>query len=589
MEPERWRRIEELYHSAIGRAVDQRSAFLEEACEDDDALRRQVQLLLSHSDSTDLELGFPVWEIVARRAESAVGLPAGTRLGPYKILGSLGEGAMGTVYQALDTRLDRAVAIKVSAAQFSERFEREARAISALNHPNICALYDVGADFLVMELVDGETLAQRLVRVGSLPVSEGLSICLQIAEALEEAHRKRIIHRDLKPANVKITPTGRVKVLDFSLAKRVREDRADVVVSALTAATGIETGAGQLLGTPAYMSPEQASGLEVDTRTDVWAFGCLLFELLTGKRAFQGNTAADTVAAILESEPDWQALPVSTPVKIRHLLRQSLEKAAVRRLPDIEAARAVLENVMKPRSRALSLRQLTAISTLLVAALLAAWLRSGRDERTGGMGHAVPLTTYPGSQDWPSFSPDGNEVAFSWDGDGQDNFDIYVKPIGSGHLRRLTHDPAADTAPAWAPDGRSIAFLRASQPGKSEVMFISPEGGPERALAEISRFEPMNEGLAWWPDNKWLVVSDRPPNEASGLWLVSTETAERRRLTRAPDEGASSGDFVPAPAADGRLLAFRRLVARNSSDLFILPMGDNVRPAGELRRLTRDT
>jgi serine/threonine protein kinase len=385
---------------------------------------------------------------------------------------------MGTVYRALDTRLGRAVAIKVSAQQFSARFEREARAISALNHPNICTLYDVGPNSLIMELVEGETLAQRLVRAGPLTLQEMLGISLQIAEALEAAHRKGIVHRDLKPANVKITPEGRVKVLDFGLAKTICDERVEENGAKSTAAPAFASVTGQVLGTPAYMSPEQARSKDVDTRTDIWAFGCLLYELLAGKRAFRGETSADTIAAILEREPDWQALPPAIPPKIRDLLRQCLDKNAARRLQDIYCARTIIENAAKPRTRAPTWWQGAAITALVVAAILAARFPRGRGPQPEQMIHAVPFTTYPGTQDWPSFSPDGSQVAFAWDGEKQDNFDIYVKRIGPGPPLRLTHDPAAETAPAWSPDGTSIAFLRASRPGKSAVVLLPPQGAP---------------------------------------------------------------------------------------------------------------
>jgi eukaryotic-like serine/threonine-protein kinase len=429
-------------------------------------------------------------------------------------------------------------------------------------------------------LVEGETLAQRIERMGPLPFEDVLEIGLQIVQALEAAHSKGIIHRDLKPANVKITPEGRVKVLDFGLAKSIRNEPVLDNGARPSKARSDASIAGQVLGTPAYMSPEQARGEDVDKRTDVWAFGRLVYELLTGKRAFRGGTGEETFTASLEREPDWLILPPATPKQIRDLLQRCLGKNSVHRLQEIHTARAAIEDAVKPRTRVLTWGRAVAIGAVVVAAVLAVWFLRGRDVQPEQMIHAVPLTTYPGSQDWPSFSPDGNEVAFSWDGENQDNFDIYVKPIGSGPPRRLTRDPAADTAAAWSPDGNSIAFLRAWRPGKSAVALVPPQGGAERVVGEVSRFEPMNEGLGWFPDSKWLVVFDRPSNEAPGLWLISPETGERRRLTTAPDEGAASGDFVPRVAPDGRMLAFRRLMSRNSSDLFLLPISENMGPSG---------
>jgi Tol biopolymer transport system component/DNA-binding winged helix-turn-helix (wHTH) protein len=229
----------------------------------------------------------------------------------------------------------------------------------------------------------------------------------------------------------------------------------------------------------------------------------------------------------------------------------------------------------------------SAIVVALAGAVgLIAWALHGRNSPPDQTLRASPLTTYLGTQDWPSFSPDGSQVAFAWDGEKQDNFDIYVKRIGPGPPLRLTRDPAADTAPAWSPDGGLIAFLRASRPGKADVVVVPPLGGPERVMGEVIRFEPMNQALSWTPDSKWIVVFDRPPGQPAGLWLLSVVGGERRRLTSTPDEWV--GDFTPAFAPDGRFLAFRRLVARNSFDLFVLPVGAAMRPDGEPHQLTRN-
>src|SRR5258706_3642730 len=257
-------------------------------------------------------------------------LTSGTRLGPYEILALLGAGGMGEVYEARDTNLERTVAIKVLPEAFAHdgerlsRFQREARMLAALTHPNIATIFGLeqsdGMHFLIMELVPGQTLAERLT-IGPIGIEEALKIGGQIAEALEAAHEKRVIHRDLKPANVKVTPEGRVKVLDFGLAKAFADDgRLDI--SNAPTLTGLVSEEGRILGTPAYMSPEQARGKPVDKRTDIWSFGCVLYELLTGKEAFRGETVSDTIAAVLEREPDLQVLPPATPARIQNLLRR---------------------------------------------------------------------------------------------------------------------------------------------------------------------------------------------------------------------------------------------------------------------------
>ena len=265
-------------------------------------------------------------------------LTPGTRLGSYEIAALIGSGGMGEVYRATDTKLGRDVAIKVLPREFARdperlaRFEREARVLASLNHPNIAAIYGFeqhdGVPYLVLEFVPGETLR------GPLALDEALPVARQIAEALEEAHEKGILHRDLKPANIKVTPEGRVKVLDFGLAKLLgATELAD------GAATVSETKAGTVMGTAAYMSPEQARGRPVDKRTDIWAYGCVLYEMLAGRQAFPAETISDAIAGILAREPDWQALPVSTPEKIRDLVRRCLQKDARLRQQHIDDAR----------------------------------------------------------------------------------------------------------------------------------------------------------------------------------------------------------------------------------------------------------
>jgi len=279
-------------------------------------------------------------------------LSTGTHLGSYEVLTPIGAGGMGEVYKAHDTKLGRDVAIKVLPEAFAHdperlsRFQREAKMLASLNHPNIATIYGLeqsnGTSYLVMELVAGETLAERVKRDGAVPIEEALSIARQIAEALEGAHEKGIIHRDLKPANVKVTPEGRVKVLDFGLAKAFAAD-GEIDLSQAPTLTAMRTQEGRILGTPAYMSPEQARAKTVDKRTDIWAFGCVLYELMTGKRAFRGETTQDTIAAVLEHDPDWQALPPLTPARTCDLLRRCLEKDPQRRLRDIGDVRIEIE------------------------------------------------------------------------------------------------------------------------------------------------------------------------------------------------------------------------------------------------------
>ena len=280
----------------------------------------------------------------------------GTTISHYKILEKIGQGGMGEVYRAEDTNLSREVAIKVLPEQFTQdpqrlaRFEREAKLLASLNHPNIAAIYGFEeADdvrFLAMELVPGETLQERVAK-GPVPVEEALEVCRQIAEGVEAAHEKGVIHRDLKPANVKVTPEGKVKILDFGLAKAFEEEISPADISQSPTLTEEMTRAGVILGTAAYMSPEQAKGKPVDKRTDLFAFGCVLYELLTGKRAFEGETVTETLAKVLEGEPDWDALPEDTPARVIELLTDCLEKDSAERLPDIGHVRIQIKKALR--------------------------------------------------------------------------------------------------------------------------------------------------------------------------------------------------------------------------------------------------
>ncbi len=345
MNRERLQKMEEIVHAALEHTPENQRSFVLQCCGEDTDLRRQVELLLAKAGNAGSFLAAPasVGSTMTLTAHS----PISRQFGSYRIISPLGAGGMGEVYRAYDAKLGREVAIKILPAEFARnrerllRFRREARTLASLNHPNIAAIYGVeesgGADGLVLELVEGETLR------GPLPLAAALRAAGQIAEALEAAHEHGIVHRDLKPANVKITPQGRVKVLDFGLAKAIMGAAADRDSSRTASLLGGETLAGHVLGTPGYMSPEQACGKEVDQRTDIWAFGCLLYELLSGRRAFQGETQMEMLAAVLDREPDWQALPPETPPEIRDLLRRCLQKEAGHRLNNIAEARRTID------------------------------------------------------------------------------------------------------------------------------------------------------------------------------------------------------------------------------------------------------
>ncbi len=501
MNPERWRQIEQIYNSVLERRPEDRETFLCEACAGDENLRKEVESLLACDGRAEHFIEQPAMEVAAQvmakdKGDANFESRIGRNVAHYRILEKIGEGGMGIVYRAQDTRLERHVAIKslpdIFAADPSRlaRFEREARILATLNHPNIASIHGLeeydGKRFLILELVEGKTLAEPLKK-GRIPLDETLEICGQIAAGLEAAHEKGIIHRDLKPSNIKRTPEGKVKILDFGLAKALEsqgvggQGSEDGPIETCT-----ETGV--ILGTAAYMSPEQAKGKPVDKRTDIWAFGCILFECLTGRRAFPGETISETLAAIIKEEPAWDALPHGIPDKVRDLLKRCLRKDPEHRLRDIGDAQLEIEEsrspALTPDSRRVPnhRRIIAAAGIALVSIILIAsgWLFLNRSRLAKEAPLTiVPLITYPGTAGSPTFSPDGNDIAFSWNGEKQDNVDIYRKMIGRGQTLRLTSDPAADGMPAWSPDGRHIAFLRYLDWGRYGVFLLPALGGSE--------------------------------------------------------------------------------------------------------------
>jgi serine/threonine protein kinase len=417
-----------------------------------------------------------------------------TRLGPYEILEPLGAGGMGEVYKARDTRLGREVAIKILPAERvadrerKRRFIQEARAASALNHPNIITVHDIshsgGTDFLVMEYVRGRTIDQLIGRSG-MRVSEALRYAIQIADALAKAHSVGIIHRDLKPGNVMLNEDGVVKVLDFGLAKLAERDEAADSQTTLTtdAGGGPKSAEGTIVGTLAYMSPEQAQGQNVDARSDIFSFGSMLYEMVTGRRAFAGNSPASTLAAVLKEDPRPPAqLVEAVPKELERIILRCLRKDPARRFHVAADLKVELEEVKEESDSAkvmpkVAVRYRFRLSTiigataiLLAAALILLW--HSRREVSLPAPTIIPLSAYQGQEQDPSFSPDGNQVVFAWNGEKQDNWDIYVKVVGSGVPLRLTVDPATDRFPAWSADGRYIAFQRGNA-----IFLISPLGG----------------------------------------------------------------------------------------------------------------
>ena len=482
MSKSNWRRVEELFHQALEFSPAARGPFLDNACGSNAELRRQVELLLSKDREAETFLENPAFE--THQAMNAAAPVVGGQFGRYRILALLGAGGMGEVYRAHDSQLGRDIAIKTLPVEFARdparltRFRREARALAALNHPNIAAIYGLEQtadtdglvkEYLVLELVEGDGLR------GPLPIAAALDCADQVAAALEAAHAKGIIHRDLKPANIKITPTGRVKVLDFGLAKAIlgSEPRRDL--SQLENVGAAQTLAGHIVGTPGYMSPEQARGLDVDQRADIWAFGCLLYELVTGERSFQGDSVHETIAAVLAREPNWSALPPNAPALLRKLLRQCLEKDPVRRLSSISDARRVIQQARRGKHRwAIAVAAAIVVGAATTAGAL--WLRPLRPLDRSAWEQLTNLTD---SAAQPALSPDGRMLAFvrgpaTFVSPGQ----VYIKALPNGELVPLTYDNLPKMSPVFSPDGTRIAYT-ARTPAFSWDTWVVPVSGGE--------------------------------------------------------------------------------------------------------------
>jgi serine/threonine-protein kinase len=434
-------------------------------------------------------------------------LTAGTRLGSYEITGSLGAGGMGEVYRARDTKLGRAVAIKVILDQFASdeervgRFEREAKMLAALNHPRIASLFGMehvdGQHFLVMELVEGETLADRLRR-GPMQVEDALPIAAQIAEGLEAAHDKGVVHRDLKPANVKITPDGQVKVLDFGLAKVMETEAASGSAVNSPTLSMMATQAGLILGTAAYMSPEQAKGFPADHRSDVFAFGTVLFEMLTGRQPFQGDTAPDVLASVLVREPDLQSLPPRLNPRLHELLRRCLEKAPKRRWQAIGDVRAEIETIAADPHGASAVAYASApprpfwrrAIPIVATAIIASGL-TGFGVWTVKRSPSLPVVrftlTLPEGQQFTNIgrqllaiSPDGTQIVYVA------NQRLYLRPISALEAQPISGAEAEGgvLSPAFSPDGEFIAFWSAAD---QTLKRIAVNGGAAVTICPLGR------------------------------------------------------------------------------------------------------
>jgi serine/threonine protein kinase len=567
---DRWQHVERLYHDALVRGEGERSAFLREACGDDEALRREVESLLAYASDAQKFMDAPAIEVAAPASISSDTMSqtlVGRRFGPYEIGSLLGSGGMGEVYRARDTKLGRDVAIKILPRAFvadldrRARFEREARLLATLNHPHIAAIYsfedrdDVHA--LVLELVEGEMLAERLARAGAgsqrepldgereargggapravkkdrpIPIGEALTIAKQIAEALEAAHEKGIVHRDLKPANIAIARDGVVKVLDFGIAKAMESGAAE---ASPYDPTMDATREGVLLGTAAYMSPEQARGKVVDKRTDIWAFGCVLYQMLTGRKAFAGDTLSDTVAAILEREPDWSALPETTPSPIRRLLQRCLEKDPKRRLHDIADARIEIEDALQapatpPPAKARRPPHRLRIALVTLAALVTGGIIAGVATRfaTTAAPNAVTrftitLPPHVDLRDPMALSPDGRTLVYT--GVDESGTRLYKRTLDNLESVPIRGSEGG-SRPFFSPDAAWVGFLggRGATTDARQLRRVPLQGGTAVTVVEADAYQ----GAVWLSDDTIVFGSAN-----RGLMRVPSSGGEARQLT----------------------------------------------------------
>lgn len=504
------------------------------------------------------------------------------RLAHYDIVVPIGAGGMGEVYRARDAKLGRDVALKLLPEHFARdadrlsRFEREARLLASLNHPRIAAIYGLEQDgqhrFLVLELVEGEDLSKRIAR-GPIPLDDALAVAQQVCEALEAAHEAGVVHRDLKPSNVVVTPNGSVKVLDFGLAKALDPaTNSSNLTQSPTILGSSPTLQGVILGTAAYMSPEQARGKLVDKRADIFAFGCVLFEMLSGKQTFSGETVSDTLAAVLRSEPDWSALPKGTPRAIDRLLRRCLEKDPKRRLRDIGEATLVIDDVLSgrapdeppagtsaPAKRGLSVRAVAVI--VAVAAIAAAmasvfamrmWSPPEEARAVRKMQIVVAGEDSLGAATDPCISPDGLRIAYHCGGS------VWIRALDDLTPRRIA-ESATDVAPFWSPDGAFLGFATLDKLWK-----VPAAGGEPTPVCEAPANFGGGAGASWGSDEKIVFSSG-----SSGIYEVAASGGDAREIQ--PIDPAMEQDFhtpVSLPGGKGLLVVQHR--ARFGPDTILL-------------------
>jgi eukaryotic-like serine/threonine-protein kinase len=449
--------------------------------------------------------------------------------------------------------------------------------------------------------VPGKTLDQLIGRKG-LRLNEALKYAVQIADALAQAHSAGIIHRDLKPSNVIVGENDQVKVLDFGIAK-LAEITTDGFgeTATMKPRDGPSTEEGAIVGTVAYMSPEQAEAKRVDARSDIFSFGSMLYEMVTGRQAFHGDSKLSTLSAILKDDPKpLSAVAADVPRDLEKIINRCLRKHPERRFQHMGDVKVALQELKEESdsgkltgivpqktlgvSKSWRTSALAGTAVLVILAITVGfWLLRPRPHPVRKI---VPFTSYPGRQITPAFSPDGKQVAFAWDGEKGDSFDIYVKLVDAGTPLRLTNNPADEYAPAWSPDGRYVAFCR-DRGEHSEIWIIAALGGAEQKLGEVAECSGLYSGLSWSPGGKFLAVSDkRAPSAPSGLYRISPQTGDKRKLTSPP--AGYLGDAAPTFSPDGKTLAFVRNRSALAGGIYFLSISDSGEALGEPRKLELD-
>jgi serine/threonine protein kinase len=507
-------------------------------------------------------------------------LTSGVRIGPYEVTSPLGEGGMGVVYRARDIKLQRDVALKSLPEHFANdadrlaRFQREAQVLASLNHPNIAQIYGLeeanNTSCIVMELVEGETLQERLTR-GSIPIEEALPIAIQIAMALDAAHERGIVHRDLKPANIKLTLEGRVKILDFGLAKAFREEQQPALSNSPTLIGASVPGV--ILGTAAYMSPEQAKGKEADRASDVWAFGCVLYEMLTAHAAFEGETIGEILGAVFKSEPEWRRVPVATPEAVKRLLRRCLQKDRSRRLKSADAARIEIEEalaappaVAPPTSASIRHARLpwivAAVTTLAFASIAALYFRQKPTAEPPEMRLEINTPSTQAPLEF-ALSPDGRYIVFVASGGGPQR--LWLRALDKTDSQPLTGTEGADY-PFWSPDSRSIGFT-----ADGRLKRIDIAGGPPQSLGVTS----VARGGTWSADGTIVFTANLGP-----LTRISALGSNPVTVTRL-DPPRQSQHLFPQFLPDGRHFLFYALGSPEGAGIYLGSLD-----GGEPKRLT---